>query len=292
MPDDGLDVGVVRGHVLRRGAGEIERDLITPLDKREVRVANERVRLPRRVRKCRSAVSPIEPRGDALARAFLGDLEHPTHQALYEVLALPLAQLDDSGANSVGRRRAGLGVRDDHLGGADAEGGDHLLPVVADLVVLADLGRREVHPLLEARGRRDGHPARLVRSRLGGVVGGPGPADQLSLVEDRHDDDLVGVVDPAVECVVRHPDVAVLDTRVLRIVFEDELDDDRLDDRVQVSTGSGVHQVALRREDGAHHVAGHPHAGARRPLEDLERLVEDVVRPLEAYLVVALLECL
>src|SRR5215207_499003 len=290
VPDHGLDVGVIRGEVLRGGAGEVEGDLIPALDERQVSIPDEPVRFARRVREGRAAVRPVEPRRDLLPCAFLGDLEHPAHQARHEVLALALAQLDDAGANPVGRRRAGFGVRDDHLRSADAESGEHLLPVVSDLVVLADLGGRKIHPFEEARGRGDGHPSRFACPRFGGVVRGPGPADQLSLVEDRHDDNLVGVVDPAVEGVVRHPDVAVLDAGVLAVVLQDVLDDDRLDDRVQVSTRSGVHQVALRREDRDHHVAGDAHAAPGRPLEDLQRLVEDVVGALEAYLVVALLE--
>ena len=81
---------------------------------------------------------------------------------------------------------------------------------VAQLVVLADLDRRQVQPFVEARGRRHRHPARLDRARLGRVVGRARPGDQLAVVEDRQHDHLVGVVDAAVERVVGEPDVAVL----------------------------------------------------------------------------------
>ena len=116
---------------------------------------------------------------------------------------------------------------------------------------VADLDRRQVQALVEARRRRHRHPARLDRARLGRVVGGAGPGDQLAVVEDRQHDHLVGVVDAAVQRVVGEPDVAVLHPRVLAVVLEDVLDQDRLDDRVQVRAGGGVDEVAAARVNSA-----------------------------------------
>ena len=90
--------------------------------------------------------------------------------------ALALAHLQDPRAHPVGRRRARLEVGGDHLRRADAERVEQLEHVVAQLVVLADLDRRQVQPFVEAGGRRDRHPARLDRAGLGRVVGRARPA--------------------------------------------------------------------------------------------------------------------
>ena len=162
-----------------------------------------------------------------------------------EVRALAVGDLEDARAHAVGGRRARLEVGGDHLRRADAERVEELEHVVAQLVVVADLDRRQVQALVEAGRGRDRHAARLDRARLGRVVGRARPGDQLAVVEDRQHDHLVGVVDAAVERVVGEPDVAVLDARVLAVVLEDVLDQDRLDDRVQVRARGGVDQVAV-----------------------------------------------
>src|SRR6185312_8016567 len=81
------------------------------------------------------------------------------------------------------------------------------------------------------------------------------------------------------------PQVAVLDARVVAVAVQDELDDQRRDHGVEVSAAGAVHHVAVGGEDAHQRVAGDAHRAAAGPDEHLHALIQDVIGPLEADLV-------
>src|SRR6201986_1042958 len=111
---------------------------------------------PDRVGEVGGPVHPVGPGADPGPGALLGHLEHPAEQRLDEVGALALAELQQPGPDPVGSRAASLEVDRDHLRRANAERLEHGHYVVAELEVLADLGRRQVESLLEPGGGPDG----------------------------------------------------------------------------------------------------------------------------------------
>ena len=216
------------------------------LDQRQRRVAHQAVLGAERVGEVHAAVLAVQPRGDPLARARP---RPPAASAAARRRRSPRPRARATSRMRVRTRSAAVaralrsvviicGARMPNALNSSSMSS-------RSWWFVADLDRREVQPLVEAGGGRHRHPARLDRARLGRVVGRARPGDQLAVVEDRQHDHLVGVVDAAVERVVGEPDVAVADARVLAVVLEDVLDQDRLDDRVQVRAGGGVDQVAV-----------------------------------------------
>ncbi len=111
--------------------------------------------------------------------------------------------------------------------------------------------------------------------------GRAGPGDQLALVEDRHDQALIGVVDVAVACVVVDKAIALAnaDGGIVFPVFLDELD--RVMDQAgeqQNTAGTADGKVAARREHPGDEVAP---LGARRGTHLLEHLEGFVAARLE-----------
>src|ERR1700733_15852927 len=95
------------------------------------------------------------------------------------------------------------------------------------------------------------------------MQGGSGPRDQPALVENRNNRHLVGIMDSAVERIVRVPDIAVMDARILFVIFQNELDDDGLNDGVKISSAGSIDQVAFRSKDRNHGIAGDAEIAAR-----------------------------
>ena len=108
----------------------------------------------------------------------------------------------------------------------------------------------------------------------------------MAFVENRDDRHIIRVMDSAVQRVVGNPDVPVFDARILTIVGEDVLDQDRLDNGVQVGSRRSIDQVALGGKDGHHHISRNAHGTAAGALKDLQSFIQDIVGALEADLVV------
>ena len=95
-------------------------------------------------------------------------------------------------------------------------------------------------------------------------------------------------MDAAVEGVVGVPDVSVADAGIFFVIFQDEFDDDRLDDGVEVRAAGGVDEIAAGGEEGDHGIAGDAEITARGADENFHGFVEDVVGDLHADFVIAL----
>ena len=137
VADHRLHVRVVRREVLRRGAGEVERDLVALLDQRQVGGPHQPVLGAQRVGEVHAAVLAVQPRRDPLARALLGHLQHPPHDADDEVRPFAVGDFENARSHAVGRGRARLQVGGDHLRRADAEGVEDLQHVLPQPMVLS-----------------------------------------------------------------------------------------------------------------------------------------------------------
>ena len=106
-------------------------------------------------------------------------------------------------------------------------------------------------------------------------------------MKHRHTHHLIGIVDTAVDGIVREPKVAVGNPRIVRIIVNDVLDDQRRNDGVQIGTTGPIHEIPRGRHNADQRVAGDAHGAAARAHEHLHTLIENVVGALKTNLVLA-----
>ena len=181
VADHRLHVRVVRREVLRRGAGEVERDLVALLDQRQRRgCAPARARCRARRRSSRSGTCRPATRRSACARPP----RPPAASAAARRRRSPAPSRSATSRMRVRTRSAAVAraLRSVVIicGARMPKALKTSSMSVAQLVVLADLDRREVQPLVEAGGGRHRHAARLDRARLGRVVGARRPTRSAS----------------------------------------------------------------------------------------------------------------
>ncbi len=233
-------------------------------------------------------------------------LQHLADEALVGVDPLLEDHALDGLARHVAARDAGALVeRPVHRRARAAQPRLHV--VLEQLVVRADLARRQIDPVLVAADRTDRHRSRRLGADVD-LVRHPGdPADQLLFPEDRHDRQHVGVMDVADRGVVVAEDVARADPRIVLVVLADhvldrvrggvDVDDDppRQGDRVALRRVQHERQLADLLDDrrggdiqsrlpGRHQAA----AQAREDLLVADRLVALELELLEAPVVAGL----
>ena len=191
------------------------------------------------------------------ARGALGGLgDHFAKQAAAGSPCRAGREILHTHADPIAGRDSRLDVGHLHARRARDEVLHHLEQVVAQHVALADLDRGQLHAFVVAGPRGGDLAARLLAAGLGLVGAHHRPGDQLLAVEDRHDRELVRVVDPAVDRLVAVEDVPRphADRRVVAPILEDELDRDLPGDAVQVGAAHGRDQVARGGVEAGHRV--------------------------------------
>ena len=81
-------------------------------------------------------------------------------------------------------------------------------------------------------------------------------------MEDRHESDLVRIVDASIKCIVRVEDVTLMDARIFNVIFQNEFNDNWLDDGVQIRTACRVDQVTGSSKDSHHGIARYAEVAA------------------------------
>ena len=288
VADHRLRVNIVGRRVLGRCPVEIEDDSAVLFRKGQIAGAHESWRHANGVIENNCAEFPVGEVSHDSPRRRLRRIRHLAEQSHHEVRAALVRQLEQAHANTIRGGAARSKIGNEHRRGPHSVDGIHFEKIVADLEVFADFDWRQVESLFETRFRADRHPSRFDRASFRSVQRCRRPRQQFAFVKNRHQRDLVGIVDASVERVVGVPDVSIANARILRVVLVNELDDDRLNDCVQIRAARRVDQVPVRRENRHHRVAGNSEVAARRADEHLHRFVQNIVRDLYADLVIAL----
>ena len=219
--------------------------------------------------------------------ASLGYIEHLAHEPHNKFHSTFFHLLQKPDTNPVRGGAPGAQIGNEHRRGAQSVYGVELQKIVAQLEIVADLDGREIHPLFEAGFRGHRHAARLDGSGFRGVQSCRGPGDQLLFVEHRHDGDLVGIMNSAIQRIIRIKDVAVANTRIFFVILQNKFEDDGLNDGMKIRAAGTIDQIALGGEDRDHRIAGDAEITARRAHENLHRLIQYVIRDLDADLVLS-----